>query len=109
MPNAILRAAKAAQEAAHAHAEVDLALLSERAAAIGNHVAEHGEAHLIAAMEKRRTELGLPKETFGALLDLGRNGYSEFLGGRRPLPLKAARRAFALGVPAEAILQAPAA
>ena len=60
---------------------------------------------LVDALEFRRDAYGLKSSEFAAILGLSTTHYSEFLSGKRNLPLNARIRAFAIGVPAEALLQ----
>ena len=57
------------------------------------------------ALEFRRDQYGLTKTEFAAILGLGKGHYSEILSGKRQLPLNATKRAFAIGVPADVLLQ----
>lgn len=57
------------------------------------------------ALEFRREAYGLTRTQFCELLGMRPSHYSEVVNGRTPLPIKATRRAFALGVPAEFLLQ----
>ena len=57
------------------------------------------------ALEFRRDQYGLTKTEFAAILGIGKGHYSEVLSGKRRLPLEATKRAFAIGVPADVLLQ----
>ena len=57
------------------------------------------------ALEFRRDQYGLTQAEFAAILGLGKGHYSEVVRGKRRLPLNATRRAFAIGVPADVLLQ----
>lgn len=57
------------------------------------------------ALEFRREQYGLTQSEFAAILGLQNGHYSEIVSGKRRLPLGATKRAFALGVPAEVLLQ----
>jgi antitoxin component HigA of HigAB toxin-antitoxin module len=57
------------------------------------------------ALEFRRDQYGLTQTEFAAILGLCKSHFSEVLSGKRRLPLKATKRAFAIGVPAEVLLQ----
>lgn len=59
------------------------------------------------AVEFRRDQYGLTRSEFAAVLGLSPGHYSEFVIGKRGLPIRAMRRAFAIGVPAEILLQPP--
>src|ERR1700712_5551320 len=60
---------------------------------------------LIDAMEFRRDQYEITASEFSAILGMSKTHYSEFVNGRRNLPLNARIRAYAIGVPAEALLQ----
>jgi len=57
------------------------------------------------ALEFRRDQYGLTRSEFGALLGMNKSHYSEVLTGKRRLPIGAVKRAYAIGVPADALLQ----
>lgn len=57
------------------------------------------------ALEFRRDQYGLTQSEFAAILGLQKGHYSEIVSGKRRLPLDATKRAFAIGVPAEVLLQ----
>lgn len=60
---------------------------------------------LSQALEFRRDQYGLSKKEFAKVLGLQASHYSEVVNGKRALPIAATKRAFAVGVPAEALLQ----
>lgn len=60
---------------------------------------------LAEALEFRRDAYELSKTQFAAILGLSLNHYGEILNGRRDIPKGAMRRAYAIGVPAGALLQ----
>ena len=57
------------------------------------------------ALEFRREAYDLTRVQFCELLGMRPSHYSEVVNGRTPLPIKATRKAFALGVPPEVLLQ----
>jgi len=57
------------------------------------------------AMEFRRHQYGLKASEFAAILGLTAPHYSEMASGKRNFPLNARIRAYAIGVPAEVLLQ----
>lgn len=57
------------------------------------------------ALEFRRDQYGLSKSEFAAILGLQKSHYCEIINGKRQLPIGATKRAFAVGVPAEVLLQ----
>ena len=57
------------------------------------------------ALEFRRDQYGLTRSQFAALLGLGLNHYGEIISGKRGIGKTAMRRAYAIGVPAEVLLQ----
>lgn len=57
------------------------------------------------ALEFRRDQYGLTQREFAAILGMYPGHYSEVVNGKRNLPLEATKRAFAIGVPAEVLLQ----
>ena len=59
----------------------------------------------IDAVEFRRDQYGLPRTEFAALLGMSLSHYGEFVNGKRKLPKRAMVRAYAIGVPAEVLLQ----
>lgn len=63
------------------------------------------EASLADALEFRRDQYMLTKGEFAQILGLQKSHYSEIVLGKRRLPITATKRAFAIGVPAEVLLQ----
>lgn len=61
-----------------------------------------------SALEFRREQYGLSEREFAYILGLQASHYNEIVHGHRELTKKAMRRAFAIGVPAEILLQPPA-
>lgn len=59
----------------------------------------------IDAVEFRRDQYDMPRTEFAALLGMSLSHYGEFVNGKRKLPKRAMVRAFAIGVPAEVLLQ----
>ena len=57
------------------------------------------------ALEFRRDQYGLKQYQFARLLGLSPSHYSDMLAGRRHITKEAIRRAFALGVPIDVLLQ----
>jgi antitoxin component HigA of HigAB toxin-antitoxin module len=57
------------------------------------------------AVEFRRDQYGLTRREFAAVLGLSPGHYREIINGKRRLPIGATKRAFAIGVPAEVLLQ----
>jgi len=60
---------------------------------------------VVGALEFRREQYGLTCYEFAAVLGITKSHYSEIRAGKRTLPLKAVKRAFRVGVPAEVLLQ----
>lgn len=60
---------------------------------------------LAEALEFRREAYDLSKSEFSAVLGVSVAHYGEILNGRRDIPKGAMRRAYAIGVPAGALLQ----
>lgn len=56
-------------------------------------------------LEFKRDQYSLTKAEWASVLGLGVSHYSEVLRGKRGLPLSATKRAFAIGVPADVLLQ----
>lgn len=56
------------------------------------------------ALAFRRDQYGLTQGEFAKVLGMQVSHYSEVENGLRPLPIKAARRAYRVGVPAEVLL-----
>ena len=63
------------------------------------------ETTLAVALEFRREAYELSKSEFAAILGLSLAHYGEILNGHRDIPKGAMRRAYAIGVPAGALLQ----
>ena len=61
------------------------------------------------ALEFRRDQYQLTRTEFAALLGLSMNHYGEILNGKREIAKTAMRRAYAIGVPADVLLQSRAA
>jgi antitoxin component HigA of HigAB toxin-antitoxin module len=59
----------------------------------------------IEAVEFRREQYGLNSSEMAQVLGIARSHYSEFVLGKRQLPITAIIRAFAIGVPAESLFQ----
>lgn len=59
---------------------------------------------LIDALEFRRDQYALSCKDWAFLIGMSQSHYSEVIHGLRDLPIKATKRAYALGVPAEALL-----
>ena len=57
------------------------------------------------SLEFRRDQYGLTRSEFAALLGLGLSHYGEILSGKRGIGKTAMRRAYAIGVPADVLLQ----
>jgi len=60
---------------------------------------------LAEALEFRREAYDLSRSEFAAILGLALGHYGEILSGKRDIPKGAMRRAYAIGVPAGALLQ----
>lgn len=60
---------------------------------------------VIDALDFRRDQYGLTWAEFGAILGISASQMSYFKTGRRRLPLNAMKRAYAIGVPADVLLQ----
>lgn len=77
------------------------------------HAADKGTASSVSlkdALEACRERHNLQKQQFAALIGMPGPHYSDLISNKpamRPMTLNQARRAHALGVPAEAILQGP--
>lgn len=67
--------------------------------------AKEDSSSLIAALEFRRDQYELTQAEFAFVLGLYPSHYNEIIKGKRALPLRATKRAFAIGVPASALLQ----
>lgn len=63
------------------------------------------EVSLKDALDFRRDQYGLTSTEFAMLLGMSAAHYSEARSGRRKLPIGAVKRAYAIGVPADALLQ----
>lgn len=63
------------------------------------------DVSLADALEFRRDQYGLKTAEFATILGLTPPKYSEVINGKRNMPLNARIRAFAVGVPAEVLLQ----
>jgi antitoxin component HigA of HigAB toxin-antitoxin module len=63
------------------------------------------DVSLADALEFRRDQYGLKAAEFAAILGLTPPKYSEVINEKRNMPLNARIRAFAIGVPAEVLLQ----
>lgn len=58
-----------------------------------------------AALEFRRDAYGLGVAEFAFILGIPRSHYNEIINGRRDISKHATRRAYAIGVPADVLLQ----
>ena len=56
------------------------------------------------ALEFRRDQYALSATEFSTILGISKSHYSEVIHGVRALPIKATKRAYAIGVPAEVLL-----
>ena len=63
------------------------------------------EVSIADALEFRRDQYGLKAREFSAILGMTPSHYSEVVNKGRNLPLNARIRAFAIGVPADVLLQ----
>jgi len=63
------------------------------------------EVSMVDALDFRRDQYGLTWAEFGMLLGLSPTHMSEVKNGHRRLPLGAVKRAYAIGVPADALMQ----
>lgn len=63
------------------------------------------EVSMVDALDFRRVQYGLSWAEFGMLLGLSAQNMSEVKNGKRRLPIGALKRAYAIGVPADALLQ----
>lgn len=63
------------------------------------------DVSIIEALEFRRDQYGLRASEFAAILGMTPTHFSEVMAGKRNMPLNARIRAFAIGVPAEILLQ----
>lgn len=57
------------------------------------------------AVEFRREQYGWSAEKMAAMLDIEKSHYSEFVNGKRNLPINSIRKAYAIGIPATVLLQ----
>lgn len=74
----------------------------------GSGEVEDFESHLppvVDALEFRREQYGWTRMRMAAELGLGKSHYSEFVSGKRGLPLSARIKAHQIGVPAQVLLQ----
>jgi antitoxin component HigA of HigAB toxin-antitoxin module len=78
-----------------------LRLLNEAQAGCKNDI------DLGSALEFRREQYGLGVSDFAQLLGLTRSHYWEIVNAKRDITKNAMRRAFAIGIPAHALLQYP--
>lgn len=62
---------------------------------------------LPAALDDCRQRHALSMAEFTALLGMQRTHMSDVMNGKRHLPIGATRRAYALGIPADVLLQEP--
>ena len=60
---------------------------------------------LVDAVEFRRESYGWSKGKMAAMLDMTNGNYSEFIHGTRGLPVNSIRKAYAIGIPAQVLLQ----
>lgn len=63
------------------------------------------DVRIADALEFRRDQYGLTQREFAAILGLQNSHYSEIISGKRRLTLGATKRAFAIGIPANVLLQ----
>lgn len=61
-------------------------------------------AKLPDALEFRREQYGWSAKKMAAMLDMSNTHYSEFIHGKRALPINAIRKAYAIGIPASVLL-----
>ncbi len=59
---------------------------------------------MVSALEFRREAYGLSTRAFSKILGIANSHYSEFVNGKRLLPLRARCRAAAIGVPMTILL-----
>lgn len=62
------------------------------------------EISIIDGIEFRRDQYGLNKSEFALIIGMSKSHYSDFIHGRRQLPLSAIKRAYAIGVSADILL-----
>jgi antitoxin component HigA of HigAB toxin-antitoxin module len=60
---------------------------------------------IVEALKFSARAMGLKQYEMAALLGISSARYSDVMHGRRQLPLSARKKAFALGIPAEILLQ----
>lgn len=60
---------------------------------------------LVDAVEFRRESYGWSKGKMAAMLDMTKGHYSEFVHEKRALPVNSIRKAYAIGIPAQVLLQ----
>lgn len=63
------------------------------------------DVSIIDSLDFRRDQYGLTRAEFAAILGMTAAHFSEVMAGKRNLPLNARIRAFAVGVPADVLLQ----
>ena len=63
------------------------------------------DVSIVDALEFRRDQYGLKRTEFAAVLGMTPGHYSEVISGKRSLPINATKRAYAIGVPADVLLQ----
>jgi transcriptional regulator with XRE-family HTH domain len=63
------------------------------------------DVSMVDALDFRREQYGLSWAEFGMMLGLSAQHMSEVKNGKRRLPIGALKRAYAIGVPADALLQ----
>ncbi len=64
-----------------------------------------GFPSVVDALEFSRDQYGLSRHEFAAVIGVSPGHYSEIINGKRRLSINAAKRAFAIGVPADVLLQ----
>ena len=62
------------------------------------------DVSLADMLEFRRDQYGLTASRFAMVLGLTASHYSEIVNGKRDMPIRAAKRAYALGIPADMLL-----
>ena len=68
-------------------------------------IGKETDVRITDALEFRRDQYGLTQREFAAILGLQNTHYSEIISGKRRMTLGATQRAFAIGVPADVLLQ----
>ena len=68
-------------------------------------IGKETDVRITDALEFRRDQYGLTQREFAAILGLQNTHYSEIISGKRRMTLGATKRAFAIGVPADVLLQ----